>query len=61
MNGLESWFGVRLLNRTTRSVMVTAAGEALLASVEAPLQSIADAAEISIASGITLQSGCGSM
>ncbi len=34
---LESWLGVRLFNRTTRSVVLTDAGKALLARVEPAL------------------------
>ncbi|EQB11177.1 LysR family transcriptional regulator [Sphingobium lactosutens DS20] len=43
--GLEARRGVRLLNRTTRSVTLTAAGEDLRAAIEGPLESIGDAAE----------------
>ncbi|MBT2245618.1 LysR family transcriptional regulator [Sphingobium sp. BHU LFT2] len=45
MAGLEARRGVRLLNRTTRSVTLTAAGEDLRAAIEGPLESIGDAAE----------------
>lgn len=45
MNGLEARLGVRLLNRTTRSVTLTAAGEELKATIEEPLESIGKAAE----------------
>ena len=45
MAGLEARRGVRLLNRTTRSVTLTAAGEDLRAAIEGPLDSIGDAAE----------------
>nr|WP_086491411.1 LysR family transcriptional regulator [Novosphingobium panipatense] len=45
MSGLEARRGVRLLNRTTRSVTLTAAGEELRASIEGPLQTVSDAAE----------------
>jgi DNA-binding transcriptional LysR family regulator len=43
--GLEARRGVRLLNRTTRSVTLTAAGEDLRAAIEGPLESIGEAAE----------------
>jgi DNA-binding transcriptional LysR family regulator len=42
---LEARRGVRLLNRTTRSVTLTAAGEEFRAAIEGPLESIGDAAE----------------
>ncbi|WP_232495479.1 LysR family transcriptional regulator [Novosphingobium kaempferiae] len=45
ISGLEARRGVRLLNRTTRSVTLTAAGEELRASIEGPLQTVSDAAE----------------
>jgi DNA-binding transcriptional LysR family regulator len=45
MAGLEARRGVRLLNRTTRSVTLTAAGEELRAAIEAPLESVGEAAE----------------
>jgi len=45
MTALEARRGVRLLNRTTRSVTLTAAGEELRASIERPLEAVADAAE----------------
>jgi len=45
IRGLEERLGVRLLNRTTRSVTVTAAGEELRASIALPLHSIAEARE----------------
>lgn len=45
MSGLEGRMGVRLLNRTTRSVTLTAAGEDLLASIREPLERISQAAE----------------
>lgn len=40
---LEERRGVRLLNRTTRSVTLTAAGEDLFQTIAGPLQTIADA------------------
>jgi DNA-binding transcriptional LysR family regulator len=45
MTALESRRGVRLLNRTTRSVTLTAAGEELYAAIEGPLASIAYASD----------------
>lgn len=42
---LEDRRGVRLLNRTTRSVTLTAAGEELKASIETPLAAVGEAAE----------------
>lgn len=43
MSVLEERRGVRLLNRTTRSVTLTAAGEDLFQTIAEPLQVIADA------------------
>lgn len=45
MSALETRRGVRLLNRTTRSVTLTAAGEELLDRIEGPLNAINDASE----------------
>jgi len=45
MTALEARRGVRLLNRTTRSVTLTAAGEELRASIEGPLEAVGEAAE----------------
>lgn len=45
ITGLEARRGVRLLNRTTRSVTLTAAGEELRASIEGPLEAVGEAAE----------------
>jgi DNA-binding transcriptional LysR family regulator len=45
LKGLETRIGVRLLNRTNRSVTLTAAGEELLASIDAPFQTIGSAVE----------------
>jgi DNA-binding transcriptional LysR family regulator len=45
ITGLEARRGVRLLNRTTRSVTLTAAGEELRASIEGPLETVGEAAE----------------
>lgn len=42
---LEARRGVRLLNRTTRSVTLTAAGEELRAAIQGPLESVGQAAE----------------
>lgn len=41
ITALEARRGVRLLNRTTRSVTLTAAGEELRAAIEGPLESVA--------------------
>ncbi|KAK0341886.1 hypothetical protein LTR94_024572 [Friedmanniomyces endolithicus] len=46
MRGLEARLGVRLLNRTSRSVTLTAAGEALQAQIQAPFQTIGQAMEV---------------
>jgi len=45
ITALEARRGVRLLNRTTRNVTLTAAGAELRASIEGPLQIVGDAAE----------------
>jgi DNA-binding transcriptional LysR family regulator len=45
MRSLEARRGVRLLNRTTRSVTLTAAGEELRAQIEHPLERIGQAAD----------------
>lgn len=45
LKGLEARLGVRLLNRTNRSVTLTAAGEELLFAIEAPFSAIDAAAE----------------
>lgn len=45
LKGLETRLGVRLLNRTNRSVTLTAAGEELLAAIDAPFQAIGSAVE----------------
>ncbi|PZQ57815.1 MAG: LysR family transcriptional regulator [Phenylobacterium zucineum] len=45
MTALEARRGVRLLNRTTRSVTLTAAGEELRAAIEAPFEAVGQAAE----------------
>lgn len=45
LKGLEERLGVRLLNRTNRSVSLTAAGETLFASIEEPFAAIGSAAE----------------
>lgn len=42
---LEARRGVRLLNRTTRSVTLTAAGEELRASIEGPLEAVSEATD----------------
>lgn len=45
MTALEERRGVRLLNRTTRSVTLTAAGEDLFAAIAGPLEQVAEASE----------------
>ena len=45
LKGLETRLGVRLLNRTNRSVTLTAAGEELLAAIGAPFDAIGSAVE----------------
>jgi DNA-binding transcriptional LysR family regulator len=45
ITALEARRGVRLLNRTTRSVTLTAAGEELHAMIEEPFETISQAAE----------------
>lgn len=45
LKGLESRLGVRLLNRTTKSVTLTGAGDALAASVGLPFEAIDSALE----------------
>lgn len=45
ITALEARRGVRLLNRTTRSVTLTAAGEELFTTIEGPLDMIGQAAE----------------
>lgn len=45
ITALEARRGVRLLNRTTRSVTLTAAGEELKALIEGPLAVVSEAAE----------------
>lgn len=45
LKGFESRLGVRLLNRTTKSVTLTAAGDALAASTSMPIVAIDDALE----------------
>lgn len=45
LKGLEDRLGVRLLNRTSRSVTPTAAGEELLAAISAPYEAIEHARE----------------
>ncbi|HWK66385.1 MAG TPA: LysR family transcriptional regulator [Rhizobiaceae bacterium] len=45
ITALEARRGVRLLNRTTRSVTLTAAGEELRASIEGPIGAVSEAAE----------------
>jgi DNA-binding transcriptional LysR family regulator len=45
LKGLETRLGVRLLNRTNRSVTLTAAGEELLAAIGAPFEAIGSAVE----------------
>lgn len=45
LKGLETRLGVRLLNRTNRSVTLTAAGEELQAAITGPFGAIGDAVE----------------
>jgi DNA-binding transcriptional LysR family regulator len=45
LKGLETRLGVRLLNRTNRSVTLTAAGEELRAAISQPFERIAQAVE----------------
>ncbi len=45
LKGLEARLGVRLLNRTNRSVTLTAAGEELAAAIGTPFQAIGAAVE----------------
>ncbi|HEX2257961.1 MAG TPA: hypothetical protein VHG92_14925, partial [Afifellaceae bacterium] len=45
LNGPEARLGVRLLNRTNRSVTLTAAGEELLAAISGPFEAIGSAVE----------------
>ena len=45
ISALETRLGVRLFNRTTRSVTLTAAGEELHATIEAPIEHIGQAVE----------------
>lgn len=45
ITALEARRGVRLLNRTTRSVTLTAAGEELLEKIEGPLAAIGEASD----------------
>lgn len=46
LRGLEARLGVRLFNRTSRSVALTAAGEALQAAVLQPFDQIGEALEV---------------
>lgn len=45
LKGLEARLGVRLVNRTSRSVMLTAAGEELRTAITGPFERIAEAVE----------------
>src|SRR6266403_5725544 len=45
LKGLEERLGVRLLNRTNRSVTLTAAGEELHAAISGPFDAIGEAVE----------------
>src|SRR6266581_3534319 len=45
LKGLESRLGVRLINRTNRSVTLTAAGEELQTAITGPFESIGQAVE----------------
>src|SRR3954454_7060474 len=46
LRSLEERLGMRLLNRTTRSVTLTAAGEALRASIMEPFDEIGRAVDV---------------
>jgi DNA-binding transcriptional LysR family regulator len=46
LRGLEERLGVRLLNRTSRSVTLTAAGEALQAAITEPFEEIGQALDV---------------
>jgi DNA-binding transcriptional LysR family regulator len=46
LKGLEARLGVRLLNRTSRSVTLTAAGEELRAAIEAHFEAIGSAVDV---------------
>jgi DNA-binding transcriptional LysR family regulator len=45
LKGLENRLGVRLVNRTNRSVTLTAAGEQLQAAIQGPFEAIGEAVE----------------
>jgi DNA-binding transcriptional LysR family regulator len=46
LRGLEERLGVRLFNRTSRSVTLTAAGEALQAAIQSPFSQIGQALDV---------------
>src|SRR3954470_485584 len=46
LKGLETRLGVRLLNRTNRSITLTAAGEAFKAAIHGPFDAISAATDI---------------
>jgi DNA-binding transcriptional LysR family regulator len=46
LKAMEARLGVRLVNRTSRSVMLTAAGEGLLASLDTPFAAIGSALDV---------------
>jgi len=60
LRDMEERLGVRLMNRTTRSVALTEAGELLLARVGPAMQDVGDALIRSAACAMCRQGGCAS-